>query len=153
MTASESLVFCAFLDERSREAAWKALAESDLFCTEQARRLAQTILSSFPQSPPGGSAKTWIGEIEDEESRGLLADIQFYVGFKVSGRLVEDSVSGFEEALNSLRKQREERHTKVLKSPAAEGEDRLRKLQEHLASKVKGTYEYSEEEKERRIRL
>jgi DNA primase len=149
----ESLVFRAFLDLNLREPAWRAIRETGLLWTEPAARLGEALGDAFGAGPPSGSPREWIGSIEDEALRAALADAQFHTGLRIGGKLVEDAATAesLEAAVATLRKLREQRQAQELKTPS-EDDEHLKKLHEHLAAKVKGRYDYTEEERERRLR-
>lgn len=136
MNAPEAVVFRAFVGEPLRRQAWEAIREPELLWTEAARTLAQSILPVFAEAPPAGPAKEWIGSLEDPEMRSRLADIEFFSGYKVAGKLIEDSATpeALEAALQTLRRQREERRIGEIKGEDPSDEklaaimDRLRSL-------------------------
>lgn len=133
LAASEGILFRAMLDESLRGNAWSALNEQGLLRTDTAIRLAQAMAAAFGTSAPKGAAKDWIGQIEDPELRGRLADIQFVAGLKIGGRLIEDAATpeSLETALSILRKQREERAIGELKR-GEEGDTKLESIMQRL---------------------
>ena len=133
MTPAEAVLFMAFLEEGYRHAAWEAIHEEDLIWTDLALAVAQTLRSAFPEHPPKGPPKDWIGQIEVEDHRAKLADIQFSSGLKIGGKLVEDALypETIEDAIRILRNQREQRHIGEIKKEG-EGEERLASIMDRL---------------------
>lgn len=133
MTPAEAVLFMAFLEEGYRAAAWTAIHEDGLIWTETAIALAAGLRASFPDRPPVGPPKDWIGQIESEGHRAKLADIQFYSGHKISGKPVEDVLypESIESAIRTLRNQREQRRIGELKKEAA-GEEKLINIMDRL---------------------
>lgn len=133
MTPAEAVLFMAFLEEGYRADAWTAIHEEGLIWTERAIALAEALRASFPEKPPKGPPKDWIGQIEGEEHRAKLADIQFFSGHKISGKPVEDVLypASIESAIRTLRNQREQRQIGELKKEA-EGEDKLVNIMDRL---------------------
>lgn len=111
MNPSEASVFRAFLAPDLRRPALEAIREPGLLWTESACALAGAIAAAFPNEPPSGPAKEWLSKIEDDRRRSDLADIEFFSGFQVAGKQVEDAVTGeaLQEAIRKLRRLREER--------------------------------------------
>jgi DNA primase len=151
MTPAESLIFRAFLEESLRATALEAMREPGLLSSESAKGLATGILEAFGKKAPKGPPKSWIGDVP-EELQEQLADIHFFAGHRVAGAPVEEpaTAEALDLAVESLRKLRETRRLEDMRSPEA-GDEHLKKIME-LSSSIKGRYEYSEDQKERRVK-
>jgi hypothetical protein len=108
-----------------------------LLWTETALGLCEAIREAFSKDPPQGPVRDWIGAIEPPELRADLAEIQFFAGLKIGGRLIEDAATAetLQSAIQGLRRMREERAIAALKNGA--DEDKLETIMTRLRG-IKG---------------
>lgn len=131
---SELRVFSAILDDSFRATAWPALRDVDLFITSIGRTLAEELVRTFPQGPPEGPPAAWIGEIQPEEVKGLLGDLE------LDPRWVPITDVALSDALAHLTLRRSERERASLKTGTSSDADLLERYQ-HL-KRHKPKYEH-----------
>jgi len=72
----ERVVFKALMGSFRREDAWTALADDDFMLTQHGRRVREAVINAFPLRAPEGEPVEWLGELEDEQAREWLVEIE-----------------------------------------------------------------------------
>jgi DNA primase len=114
---AEATVFRALLDERYREQAWRACLEPEIFGTALGHEVASAIRDAFPADPPKGEPRLWLSQIQPEEVRERLAELEL-------GQELHP-VATIMAVITRLRKSHEQRQVRTLKE-ASSGDDALR---------------------------
>ena len=122
----EVAVFKGLLDEKTRQLAWNACLEPDLFISRSGRALARAIAEQWPEQPPQGEVVLWVDQLP-EEAREIL-DLTVRQDIKHEDGNIDSAVALMEEK----RTRRVVRTSRT--SVAAEDDSMLQKIQERLQS-------------------
>lgn len=111
LLAAEVILFNALRIEGGlREAAWTVIVRGrDWMVTRPAVSLATSIAENFPDAPPSGPIGEWIHHLEPEEIRQVFSDLLEDLRAERLSDVVLD------DAMNTLKKQFEERQSQPLK--------------------------------------
>lgn len=120
----EADMFRAFLDETTRNIVYGSVTNADLFLTGSAISLANNLADAFPLEQPKGVLADWLSQVESEDARNLLVDLELTSNDPMTRPYVEDAIA-------LLERERDKREQERVKHEV-EGDERLKRIQEHL---------------------
>ena len=114
---AEAIFLRALLDEKYCPKYWSYLTESKGFLTRTCSDIAKVLMTTFGENAPSGPAIGWLGQIEDEETRQVFANLDFDL------RVQELNDTYVEDAVQFIRDQSAARELNLEKEAIAEDDD------------------------------
>ena len=117
LNVAEAIFLRALLDEKYCPKYWSYLTESKGFLTRTCSDIAKVLMTTFGENAPSGPAIGWLGQIEDEETRQVFANLDFDL------RVQELNDTYVEDAVQFIRDQSAARELNLEKEAIAEDDD------------------------------
>lgn len=102
LKAAETQMIRALLDPQYRREAWETMQDPDLFLTLNGVAIAKAVSDAFPLKPPTGKPLEWLSEIDSEDVRALIVEIDMReYDSPLSEKWIQDSIRFLQDHKNS----------------------------------------------------
>lgn len=102
MTGPELALLLGIEQPELRGMIWPILRRAELFPTSKAYELVTMLLDAFPDEPPKGAPREWLGQCEPEEVRFRLSDLWVNSEQIVDTIVIKDAIERLEDRSESV---------------------------------------------------